>query len=241
VALVTGSSSGLGAAIARRLHADGMAVVITSKTSVGAGEELAARLGGSYVQADVGDEADCRRLVETVLSRHGRLDVLVNNAGTTRFVPHADLAGASRDVWEDILRVNLLAPFALVTAAEAALRERSGAVVNISSIAGVRPVGSCIPYAVSKAALNHLTALLAKALGPAIRVNAVAPGLVATPWTTELGELHRQITSSAALGRAAVPEEIADVVAAVLRATYLTGQVVVVDGGASLVAWDTRG
>lgn len=240
VALVTGSSSGLGAAIARRLHADGMTVVITSRASVAAGEELAAELGGSYVRADVGDEDDCRRLVDAVLARHGGLDVLVNNAGTTRFVPHADLAGASRPVWEEILRVNLLGPFSLTTAARPALEERGGCVVNISSVAGIRPVGSSIPYAVSKAALNHLTALLAKALGPRIRVNAVAPGLVATPWTADLGELHQQITDSVALGRAGVPEEIAGVVAAVIGATYLTGQVVVVDGGAGLVAWDRR-
>lgn len=238
VALVTGSSSGLGAGIARRLHAEGYQVVITSRASVDSGTELAAELEGGYIQADVGREDAAQRLVDETIARFGRLDVLVNNAGTTRFIPHADLRSVTREVWEEILAVNLLAPFMLVRAAESELRRRAGCVVNVSSVAGGRPVGSSIPYAVSKAALNHLTSLLAKALGPEIRVNAVAPGLIATPWTSELGDLQRQITARTALGRVGTPEEIAEVVATLVRATYLTGQVVTVDGGASLVAWD---
>lgn len=212
--------------------------MITSRASVDSGTELAAELEGGYIQADVGREDAAQRLVDETIARFGRLDVLVNNAGTTRFIPHADLRSVTREVWEEILAVNLLAPFMLVRAAESELRRRTGCVVNVSSVAGGRPVGSSIPYAVSKAALNHLTSLLAKALGPEIRVNAVAPGLIATPWTSELGDLQRQITARTALGRVGTPEEIAEVVATLVRATYLTGQVVTVDGGASLVAWD---
>ena len=236
VALVTGSSSGIGAEVARRLAADGYAVVVNSRSSVEAGEAVAAEVGGSYLQADVGQEAQARGLVQRVLDLHGRLDVLVNNAGTTEVIPHADLAAATPDVWRRLYDVNVVAPFVLVTAAEAALRAAApGCVVNVSSLAGVRPTGSSIPYASSKAAFNHQTVLLAKALGPDVRVNAVAPGLVDTPWTADWDVVRGYVQATAPLRRSAAPADVAEVVLGLVRSAYVTGQVVVVDGGLGLV------
>jgi NAD(P)-dependent dehydrogenase (short-subunit alcohol dehydrogenase family) len=235
VALVTGSSSGIGAQVARRLAADGLHVVVNSRSSVEQGRAVAAEVGGSYLQADVGDPAEAQGLVQRVLADHGRLDVLVNNAGTTRFIAHDDLAAATAEVWRELYDVNVIAPFVLVTAAEAALRAAEpGCVVNITSLAGVRPVGSSIPYAASKAALNHTTRLLALALGPHVRVNAVAPGLVDTPWTEHWDDMRALVHETAPLRRSGVPDDVAEVVLAMVRSAYVTGQVVVVDGGLGL-------
>ena len=158
-------------------------MVVNSATSVEAGRAVAAELGGAtYVQADVSVEADCTRLVEEVVAAHGRLDVLVNNAGTTAVIPHGDLEAATPDVWRRIFDVNVIGTWQLTVAAVPHLRASGrGQVVNVSSLAGSRPVGSSIPYACSKAAVSHMTRLLANTLGPDIRVNAVAPGLVDTP------------------------------------------------------------
>jgi NAD(P)-dependent dehydrogenase (short-subunit alcohol dehydrogenase family) len=236
VALVTGSSSGIGAEVARRLGAAGYLVVVTSRSSVEAGQAVATEVGGSYLQADVADEAQAAGLVGQVLDQHGRLDVLVNNAGTTEMIRHGDLAAATPEIWRRLYDLNVIAPFVLVTAAEQALRAAApGCVVNVSSLAGVRPTGSSIPYAASKAAFNHQTLLLAKALGPDIRVNAVAPGLVDTPWTADWDDLRALVGAGAPLRRTATPGDVAEVVMALVRSTYVTGQVVVVDGGLGLV------
>jgi NAD(P)-dependent dehydrogenase (short-subunit alcohol dehydrogenase family) len=236
VALVTGSSSGIGAEIARRLGADGYRVVVNSRSTAEAGRTVADEVGGTYLQADVADEAQARDLIDQVLSRHGRLDVLVNNAGTTQVIPHHDLAAATPEIWRHLYDVNVIAPFVLVTAAEAALRAAApGCVVNISSLAGIRPTGSSIPYAATKAAFNHQTVLLAKVLGPDVRVNAVAPGLVDTPWTADWTDLHAFVSAGAPLRRTGAPADVAEVVMGLVRSTYVTGQVVVVDGGLGLV------
>ena len=130
-----------------------------------------------YVQADVSDPAQAEHLVDAAVERYGRLDIVVNNAGTTAVIPHDDLDAATTEIWETILRVNVIGPWNVVRAAAPHLRASGdGVILNITSLAGVRPVGSSIPYAVSKAALNHLTVLLANVLGPEIRVHAVAPG-----------------------------------------------------------------
>lgn len=237
VALVTGSSSGIGAEIGRRLAADGHSVVVNSRSSVEAGKAIADEIGGHYLPADVADETQARGLIDQVLEAHGRLDVLVNNAGATEVIRHSDLAAATPEIWRRLYDVNVVAPFVLVTAAESALRTASpGCVVNISSLAGVRPTGSSIPYASSKAAFNHQTRLLAKALGPDIRVNAVAPGLVDTPWTADWDEIRSFVRGAAPLRRSAVPGDVAEVVMGLVRSTYVTGQVVVVDGGLGLIA-----
>lgn len=236
VALVTGSTSGIGAEVARRLAGDGYRVVLNSRTSVAAGEALAAELGGGYLQADLADETAAQRLVGDVLDRHGRLDVLVNNAGTTEVIAHGDLGAATAAVWRRLYDVNVVAPFVLVTAAEQALRAAApGCVVNVSSLAGVRPTGSSIPYAASKAALNHQTRLLAKALGPDVRVNAVAPGLVDTPWTQDWDDIRGLVQAMAPLRRSGTPADVAEAVLGLVRSGYVTGEVLVVDGGLGLI------
>lgn len=234
--LVTGSSSGIGMATARRFAALGAAVVVNSATSVEAGEALAAELpGASYIQADIADEDQALRLVEGVVERNGRLDLLVNNAGTTQVISHNDLAGAAPEVWRRIFDVNVVGTWQVTVAAADHLRASGrGQVINVSSVAGVRPTGSSIPYACSKAAVNHMTRLLANALGPAIRVNAVAPGLVDTPWTADWDLVREFVRVQAPLQRSASPEDIAEAIVGLARASYVTGEVMVVDGGLHL-------
>lgn len=237
VAIVTGSSSGIGEATARRLAAEGAAVVVNSHSSVEAGERLAAELGNAcYVQASVAEEAQCKRLVEAALARFGRLDIVVNNAGTTVVIPHGDLDAVSDEIFHRIIDTNLLGTWYMTRAALPHLKQSpAGVVVNVTSIAGLRPTGSSIPYAVSKAAINHLTRLLARVSGP-VRINAVAPGLVQTPWTKDWGPLHAAVAAQAPLQRSATAEDIAEAILGVVRSPYMTGEIVLVDGGLSLVS-----
>ena len=169
-----------------------------------------------------------------MLDRHGRLDVLVNNAGTTAVIPHADIEAADLEVWRRIFEVNVFGTWAVTAAALPALRSTEGSIVNVSSIAGLRPTGSSIPYAASKAALNHMTTLLAKVVGPQVRVNAVAPGLVDTPWTKDWEVIREFVTAVAPLRRPATPEDVAEVIVDLAVASFVTGQVVTVDGGLTL-------
>jgi ketoreductase RED2 len=235
-AIVTGSSSGIGEATARMLAAEGASVVVNSSASVEAGEKLAAELpGATYIQADISSEAQCIGLVDTTLERFGRLDILVNNAGTTAVIPHAELDAVTDEVFRRILDVNVLGTWYLTRAALPHLKESpAGAVVIVTSIAGIREMGSSIPYAVSKAALNHLTRLLAKVSGP-VRINAVAPGLVKTPWTSDWDAMHAGVSAAAPLGRSATAEDIAEAIVGALRSPYMTGEVILVDGGLGLV------
>jgi NAD(P)-dependent dehydrogenase (short-subunit alcohol dehydrogenase family) len=240
VALVTGSTSGIGAATARRLARDGYKVALHSRSSADVGKRMADELAGaSYHQADLADEQATRDLVASVLQRHGRLDVLVNNAGQSIRIPHGDLKAATPAVWRRMLEVNLIAPFVLITEAEPALRKsaeagRPAAIVNIGTHAGVRPKGASIPYATAKAGLHHVTRLLALALGPAIRVNCVAPGLVETPMGANWPEATELWNTRSAMRRPAKPEDIADLVAALVANDYVTGEIVIADGGLNL-------
>ena len=236
VVLVTGSSSGIGEAAAHRFAEAGATVVVNSATSVDAGEAVAAALpGASYFQADVSDPQAAAALIDHTVSTHGHLDVLVNNAGTTKVIPHHDLDAVTDEVFRRIIDVNLFGTWQLTQLALPHLRATGdGSVVNVTSIAGVRATGSSIPYAVSKAALNHLTVLLANVVGPEVRINAVAPGLVRTPWTQDWGPLHEVVAERAPLGRSAEADDIAEVIVDVAAAAYLTGQVIVVDGGLTL-------
>ncbi|MDE3082264.1 MAG: SDR family oxidoreductase [Acidobacteriota bacterium] len=235
VVLVTGSTSGIGASAAQRFADAGDTVVFNSARSVDVGTALAnATPNAHYVQADISRPEDCTRLVAEVIARCGRLDVLVNNAGTTRVIDHRDLAAADIAVWREIFEVNVFGTWNVTVAAMDALREARGAIVNVTSLAGVRPTGSSIPYAASKAALNHMTALLARVVGPEVRVNAVAPGLIDTPWTAEWDAVRAAVTRRAPLGRSGTPEDVADVIVALAGSPYVTGQVIVVDGGLGL-------
>jgi ketoreductase RED2 len=237
VALVTGSSSGIGAAIATRLAGEGMAVVVNSTRSVDAGKRLADSLPEAvYVRADIGDPDQAQRLVDAAVAAYGRLDVLVNNAGTTRLIPHRDLAAATPQVWREILGLNVIGTWQMSVAAMPHLRASgAGSIVNISSVGGIRPGGSSIPYAASKAAVNHITRLLAAAVGPEVRVNAVAPGLIETPWTEDFTEIAERVRHATPLRRVGRPEDVAEVVLGLINSRYVTGDVVLADGGAHLL------
>ncbi len=237
VAIVTGSTSGIGEAIARRLAALGASVVVNSATSVDAGRRLAAELGpgASYVQADIGDKAAGQRLVDDTLARYGRLDILVNNAGWTTLVAQPDLDALTDEIFARTFQVNVTGTWMLTKAAMPHLKQSDdGNVLNVTSIAGVRPIGSSIAYSMSKAALNHMTRLLARACAP-VRVNAIAPGLVDTPWTRDWQAQHQGVKAIAPLHRSATPDDCAESALALLRNRYVTGQIFVVDGGLTLV------
>lgn len=240
VVLITGSTSGIGKAIAQQLAEDGFTVVFHSKTSVTEGKKLAGSVSrGTYIQADLSDQAQAKRLVSDVLSHYGRLDVLVNNAGINAMIPHGSLKEASPEIWRNLYEVNVIAPWTLISEAEQALRlsstpECPSSIVNISSHAGIRPKGASIPYAASKSALNHMTQLLALTLSPQIRVNAIAPGLVDTPMTESWTEAHKLWREKSPMQRGAKPSEIAHTASMLVASSYLTGEIILSDGGLNL-------
>ncbi len=240
VALITGSTDGIGAAIANRLSKDGYTVALHSQSSQEKGLKLAKALGhASYTKADLAKEKEARHLIQSVLSLHGRLDVIVNNAAMSEVIPHGELNAATPEIWRKLYDVNVIAPWVLIAEAESALRNSStpeipSCILNITSHAGVRPKGASIPYAVSKAALNHMTKLLALNLGPTIRVNAIAPGLVDTPMTAAWGWARDIWRERAPMQRGARPEEIADIAKMLIESSYLTGEILLADGGLNL-------
>lgn len=242
-ALVTGGGTGVGRATALALGALGCDVAVNYSRSQQAAEETAAELEKLGVRAvalraDVGSDADCRALVKGTVDHFGRLDVLVNNAGTTVFVPHADLEGISDADWEQLNAVNLKGPFQCARAAKSALEaDGGGSIVNVSSVAGIAGVGSSIPYCTSKAGLNVLTVILARTLAPRIRVNAVAPGFITGRWLADgLGDAYENIKKAmearSPLGRVCDPEDVAAaIVSLVTGSDLVTGQVLPVEGG----------
>ena len=239
VAIVTGSSSGIGEATARLLAKRGWAVVINYSKSKVAAEKIAKECGDAIaVKADVADDAQCRALVKAAIDKWGRLDALVNNAGSTKFVAHNDLDGLSSDDFLSIYATNVVAPFQMCRAAAAELKKTKGAVVNVSSLAALLGTGSCMAYAASKGALNTMSFSMARVLAPEVRVNVLAPGFVDTPWlATGYGDRYPKIKAAyegiAPLGSVAKPEDVADAIAwlASDRASYVTGLALVVDGG----------
>jgi ketoreductase RED2 len=235
VVLVTGSSSGIGEAVARFADAAGAKVVVNSSSSVADGEAVANSLKSAlYLQGDITSAADAKRLVEETVRHFGALDVLINNAGRTKVIAHHDLDAATTSVFREIFEVNVFGTWEMTMAAMDALKAAQGAIVNVTSIAGIRPTGSSIPYAASKAALNHLTVLLAKVAGPEVTVNAVAPGLVDTPWTESWVDLKNAVSHIAPMRRTATPQDVAKAVLDVATSRYITGQVIVVDGGLTI-------
>ncbi len=244
VAVVTGSATGVGAATARQLAGKGWRVVLNyTKSEAEAREtEAACRAAGAQtrlVRADVADDGDCRRLADAALDAWGRIDALVNNAGVTRFAAHDDLEALSAVDFHRIYGVNVVGAFQMVRACVPAMkRQGRGAVVNVSSIAGVTGMGSSIAYAASKAALNSLTVTLARALGPEIRVNAVCPGMIEGRWLREgLGDERYEATrdryrKNAPLRRTAQPDEVAETVVWLVEgAPLVTGELLLVDAG----------
>jgi len=236
VALVTGSSSGIGEAVARRLAALGANLVVNSATSVQAGEAVASSLptDSIYVQADISDQAQGNALLEATIKRFGKLDILVNNAGWTTVVPHNDLEGLTDEIFDKTMQVNVYGTWRLTKAAIPLLhKSENPCVITVTSVAGVRPVGSSIAYSMAKAALNQMTQLLAKSHGP-IRFNAVAPGLVATPWTESWDAQHAAVAAAAPIPRSATPDDCAEGVLAFVRNKYATGTIFIIDGGITL-------
>jgi 3-oxoacyl-[acyl-carrier protein] reductase len=240
VALVTGAATGIGRAVALRLAGQGLAVAVNYSRSQAEAEDTLAEVRrrgvpGILCRADVADDAAVRAMVARCAEELGGLDVLVNNAGTTRFIDHTDLEALTDEVWDEIFGVNLKGAFHACRAAAPLLQERSGAIVNVTSVAGLSGQGSSIPYAASKAALNSLTRSLARALAPRVRVNAVAPGPVLTRWLADHADAVERSVRATPLGRAATPEDIADtVVFLALGTSLMTGQVLVVDGGRTM-------
>lgn len=237
VAIVTGSSSGIGEATAHRLAGLGANVVVNSASSIEAGMAVAEALPTEslYVQADIADQAQGQTLLDRTLETFGRLDILVNNAGWTTVVPHDELDELTDEIFRKTFDVNVFGTWWLTKAAIPHLRESPDPnVVMITSVAGLRPIGSSMAYAMTKAALNHLTKLLAKSYGP-VRVNAVAPGLVATPWTADWDAQHAAVAAMAPLHRSATADDCAEAVVGLIRNPFVTGHIVVVDGGMSLV------
>jgi len=252
VALVTGGGTGVGRATAAALARRGCAVAVNYSRSADEAEETAAAaraLGvrALAVQADVADDGACRRLVAHTVRELGALHVVVNSAAVTRFISHRDLEAVGDEAWDAILAVNLKGPFQVARAARAPMEDAGGgAIVNVSSIAGLSGIGSSIPYCASKAALNNLTITLARALAPRIRVNAVAPGFITGRWLQGgLGDLYEPVKAAiekrAPLGRVCEPGDVADAVLALVAGSDLvTGQVLTVDGGL-LIADTTLG
>jgi 3-oxoacyl-[acyl-carrier protein] reductase len=239
VAIVTGGSSGIGAAAVRELSKRGWRVAINYSRDSEKAKNLATECKGTFaVQGDVAEDADCRRVAKEVLAEGGRIDALVNSAGTTKFVKHADLEGLSAQDFQDIFRINLIGPFQMIRACAGALKASRGAVVNVSSVAHLLGTGSSVAYAASKAALNTMSFSLARSLAPEVRVNVVAPGYVQTPWQVAMhgeagaAEAAKRYASVAPLKAASVPQDVAETIAWLLEgARQATGQVIYVDGG----------
>ncbi len=239
VAIITGASSGIGAASALALAKRGWSVVVNFSRSEAQARQVAASCADAIaVQADVAEDAECRKLVQAALDKWGRLDALVNNAGTTKFVPHGDLDGLSADDFLRIYRVNVVGAFQMTRACVPALKASRGAVVNVSSVAAQLGVGSSVAYAASKAALNTMTRSLARSLGPEVRVNAVCPGYVDTPWhhnalgMDRANQVAAHYASAVPLKDYARPDDVADVIVWLIEgARQVTGEAIFVDGG----------
>jgi len=246
VALITGASRGVGRAIALALAKQRVAVAVNYRESEEEAAETWRAVQGEgaksvMVQGDTSNDADCKRMVVETVKAMGQIDILINNAATTRFVPHDELDALDQELWDRIFAVNVRGPFQMVRAARQYLEESTnGHVINITSIAGINGNGSSIPYCASKAALINMTKSLARVLAPTVQVNSVAPGFIESKWTRdglganfdEAADKHR---SGSAMGTVCQPKDVADAVMGILTGSKLvTGQTLVVDAGAMI-------
>lgn len=247
VAIVTGSSSGVGAACARQLAEKGCHVAINYAHNEDGARETQAVCEGLgvetvVVQADVSEDEQCRFLAKGALDKWGRIDALINNAGTTKFNPHDNLEGLSKQDFFDIYAVNTVGPYQMTRAVVPAMqRGGRGSIVNVSSIAGVTGIGSSVAYAASKGALVTMTLSLARVLGPEIRVNAVCPGFIQGPWleqgmgSEKYAATKKFLESSTPLQLTATPDTVAEgILYFVSGADVITGETLIMDGGMHL-------
>lgn len=252
-AIVTGSASGLGAATAAILAKGGARIVINYSSSQKEAEEtadLCRSAGGEVVvvQGDVSRDEDCQKIAAAA-APWGRLDALVNNAGITKHMPHGNLDGLSAEDFQRLFAVNSIGPFQMVRAARSLLEAgakasgRASSVVNVSSVAGISGIGSSVAYAASKGALNTITISLARALAPLIRVNAVCPGYMDTPWFTKgrgaegAAKVRDAVIAKVPLKLASTAEDVAGAVCflATPQSGNMTGEIVRIDAGAHLI------
>jgi 3-oxoacyl-[acyl-carrier protein] reductase len=247
VAIITGSSSGIGAAIAKGLSEKGCHVVINYNENETSARTVADQCRASGVQvlvqqANVSVDADCQTLVAATIKKFGRFNILINNAGITKFCEHKQLSGLDKQDFLNLYATNTVGPFQMVRAAETYLRQQPIAhIINMASIAGITGVGSSIAYAASKGALVTLTMSLARVLGPQIRINAICPGFVQGEWLEKgLGKENyakmlsglRKVTP---LGDTATPERIAQAAVGIITGMdWTTGETFIIDGGTHL-------
>jgi 3-oxoacyl-[acyl-carrier protein] reductase len=247
VAIVTGGSRGVGAATAKMLSKNGWNVIITCSSSIEEAEKVAKECSNETAQviafqADVSNDLDCKATIHKAIEKWNRIDALINNAGTTKFVwDHSDLNSLDAADFQHIYAVNVVGPFQMVKASkEHLLKSANPCVVNVSSIGGIKGIGSSLAYASSKGALNSMTLSMARNLGP-IRVNAVCPGFIEGEWLKkgmgpEMYEAVKlRVQTTTPLKKTCTPESVAEVIVNLIETSELmTGQLVTVDGGASL-------
>ncbi len=242
-AIVTGGGTGVGRATALDLARQGCSVLVNFSKSRDEAESAAAEIEalgvrGIAVQCDVADDTQCRRMVDVAVKAFGRIDVLVNNAGTTKFVLASELDGVTDEDWQRIFAVNVVGPFHCARAVkEPMLTSGGGQIINVTSVAAFAGKGSSIPYAASKAALNNLTIALARTLAPHIRVNAVAPGFITGRWLEQgFGDAYegvkRSVERMCPLEKVSDPADVAAaIMSLVTGSSMITGQVLICDGG----------
>lgn len=242
-AVVTGASRGVGAATALALAKRGCSVLINYAQSDEAAEKVRDQVEALGVKAatfkgDVADDRACRDMMQAAVDAFGRLDVLICNAGTTSFIPHPDLDAVTDDVWSRIMDVNVKAPFQCARAARAHIEASGGGdIVMTSSVAGFTGMGSSIPYCASKAAVINMTLSLARVMGPRIRVNSIAPGIIKGDWLKKgLGENYEKVLAEkeaeAVLKAACAPEDVAEAILSLVTGSDLvTGQTLACDAG----------
>lgn len=239
VAVITGGSGGLGGRICNALADEGANVVVLYNTGRKQAEANVEELLNKGVDAiaitcDVTDQNSVSSAIEETLRKFGKIDILVNDAGYNKWIPFSDLDSMTHEEWTKIFDVNLTGPMFCIKAVVPSMRERGiGRIINISSVAGLEPTGSSIPYAVAKSALIHLTKCMAVGLGPEIQVNCIAPGfLEGTKMSDNLApEYQQQAVDKAVLKRAADKDDVAMQVVSFCKTDSITGQTLAIDSG----------
>lgn len=240
VALITGGGTGIGRAIGLAFAKEGASIAINYSRSENEALTTAKEItdlgvSAMTIKADVSNDDQVHNMVKKVADKFGRLDILVNSAGTTTFVEASDLEGLTEEIWDRTIDVNLKGTFFCCRAVVPIMKSvDGGSIINISSIAGITGVGSSMAYSASKAGVICLTKSLARTLAPDIRVNTIAPGFVDSRWTEGWDEYRKMHISSTPMKRVAKPEDVAVSALYLVHSDFVTGQVIVVDGGKSI-------